>query len=643
MVSSRLLVALLLSAQFAYASCTLYTSTSGSDSNPGTYSMPFRTVQKLLNTLTPGQTGCIRGGTYFEAPVANNSGTSAAPIAVESYPGETATIDSGTKLFRGVGNSDWIPVNSSTGEYRSVVAMPSGHYWAYVTGITGYHNLRMILVPYYQHASFYSTSDSQNSSGFYVGPGTYWDSSDSRLHIKLTKTGAMKYAESRYGAVFASDPADPRKYSIIASNAGYTLKINASYITFSNLVINQGYFTVILNGHNITLDHDTIWYGYYTVEGGRYNPLNTYNITIKYCKIYGDKPYWIFWSDLNTSPNPADELAGDAIFMEGGTHDWNIHHNHIRGWGDDGVTTYINENNIYIHHNRIEGGADDCTEVEGSTAVNHVEIFDNYIANCLSTLETGDYPKTATYKGPVYFYRNTVSFLEEQPISRQAGLESWNGGTKYCCQEYVLRQTGSSYNGKNIHIYQNTLLTIGTSSRGINITPAVATSGLTAANNLLLMVNGYKANVNTQYHLTTGTIVDGDLYWKMNTVDGTHLAYTVDTVPALYAALHVEAHGKGSVPRQGTNPLLPYFNIQFVSTGTSFWHITAGSEVHQPTDFLLSSGTPPVASGINLGSFGLPDDKPPETHPDIGAYPLNTYSSDYDIFPYYCTQAVCSY
>jgi hypothetical protein len=622
--------------------CNLVASTAGSDTNSGTLAQPFRTVQKLLNSLSAGQVGCIRGGTYFGQVTANNSGTSGNPITVESYPGETATIDSGTPLFRTVGNSDWVLVDATTGEYKSAQTMPSGHYWAYVDGIAGYSNLRMVLVPYYQSPSFYSTSDTQNSTGFYVGPGTYWDSTDSRLHIKLTKTAAMKYAESRYGTVFPSDPADPRQYSIIASNASYTLTVNASFITFKNLTIDQGYFSVILNGHDITLDHDTVWYGYYTVEGGRANGSNTYNITIENSKIYGDKPYWIFWSDLNTSPNPADELAGDAIFMEGGTHDWNIHHNHIRGWGDDGVTTYTNETNIFIHHNRIEGGADDCTEAEGWIAVNHVEIFDNYIANCLSTLETGNYPKTTTYNGPVYFYRNMVSFLEEQPISRQAGLESWNGGTQYCCQEYVFRQTGSGYNGKNIHIYQNTIVTIGTSSRGINITPAVPTAGLTSANNLLMMVNGYKADVNELYNLTSGTIVDGNLYWKMNTADGTDLAYTDDTIPALAATLGVEAHGQGSVQKQGTNPLLSGFTLQFVNTTQSFWHLLPSSEIHQPTDFFLSASTPPIGSGIDLGSYGLPDSSPYSSKPDLGAYPLGTSTADYDIFPYYCTGPTCN-
>src|SRR3954453_8112497 len=43
------------------AGCDLVASTAGSDAAPGTLSQPFRTVQKVVNSLGPGQTGCLRG------------------------------------------------------------------------------------------------------------------------------------------------------------------------------------------------------------------------------------------------------------------------------------------------------------------------------------------------------------------------------------------------------------------------------------------------------------------------------------------------------------------------------------------------------------------------------------------------------
>ena len=80
-------------------SCALFASPSGSDSHLGTISSPFRTPQKLVNSLQPGQTGCLMGGTYSLAGGTsgsqlkfNHGGSSGAPVTLESYPGQMATL-----------------------------------------------------------------------------------------------------------------------------------------------------------------------------------------------------------------------------------------------------------------------------------------------------------------------------------------------------------------------------------------------------------------------------------------------------------------------------------------------------------------------------------------------------------------------
>src|SRR5215467_862763 len=47
----------------AAAPCALYASTAGNDSSSGTQAAPFRTVQKLVDSLSAGKTGCLAGGT----------------------------------------------------------------------------------------------------------------------------------------------------------------------------------------------------------------------------------------------------------------------------------------------------------------------------------------------------------------------------------------------------------------------------------------------------------------------------------------------------------------------------------------------------------------------------------------------------
>jgi hypothetical protein len=69
----------------------------GSDSNPGTVSQPWATLEKALATAAAGDTVYFRGGThtasgsYYPSATAH-AGTSGSPITLTSYPNETATI-----------------------------------------------------------------------------------------------------------------------------------------------------------------------------------------------------------------------------------------------------------------------------------------------------------------------------------------------------------------------------------------------------------------------------------------------------------------------------------------------------------------------------------------------------------------------
>lgn len=83
----------LTSSLFAQAGSTYYVSTTGSDSNPGTIGAPWLTIQHAANSVTAGATVYVFGGVYSEAVNFPASGTAAAPITFESYPGQTAVLD----------------------------------------------------------------------------------------------------------------------------------------------------------------------------------------------------------------------------------------------------------------------------------------------------------------------------------------------------------------------------------------------------------------------------------------------------------------------------------------------------------------------------------------------------------------------
>ena len=59
-----------------------YVSTTGSDSNPGSSTAPFKTFAKAVSVLAPGDTLQVMPGRYAEALIMSKSGTASAPINV---------------------------------------------------------------------------------------------------------------------------------------------------------------------------------------------------------------------------------------------------------------------------------------------------------------------------------------------------------------------------------------------------------------------------------------------------------------------------------------------------------------------------------------------------------------------------------
>lgn len=87
---AALICAPLLAAQ---AGSSYYVSTQGSDQNPGTLQLPWRTIQHAANSVSAGATVYVFGGQYHEAVNFPASGRASAPITFQSFPGQTAIID----------------------------------------------------------------------------------------------------------------------------------------------------------------------------------------------------------------------------------------------------------------------------------------------------------------------------------------------------------------------------------------------------------------------------------------------------------------------------------------------------------------------------------------------------------------------
>ncbi len=71
---------------------TWFVAPGGDDSNPGTFALPYQTLETALKSVLPGDTLYLRAGTYREQLTPRRSGTATAPITIVAYPGETATL-----------------------------------------------------------------------------------------------------------------------------------------------------------------------------------------------------------------------------------------------------------------------------------------------------------------------------------------------------------------------------------------------------------------------------------------------------------------------------------------------------------------------------------------------------------------------
>jgi parallel beta-helix repeat protein len=70
----------------------MFVAPNGSDIGPGTLRRPWRTVQRALDSLQPGETVYVRAGVYRENLSLTRGGTRTQTATVRSYPGERVVL-----------------------------------------------------------------------------------------------------------------------------------------------------------------------------------------------------------------------------------------------------------------------------------------------------------------------------------------------------------------------------------------------------------------------------------------------------------------------------------------------------------------------------------------------------------------------
>ncbi len=105
---------------------SLFVSSNGNDTNNGSESAPFKTIQKALDTVKAGQTIYVHNGTYTGLNVFKSSGSEGKYITVRNYPGEkpylTMTAGSDGAILHLDGN-DYIKIEGlEIGGFSSAIA-----------------------------------------------------------------------------------------------------------------------------------------------------------------------------------------------------------------------------------------------------------------------------------------------------------------------------------------------------------------------------------------------------------------------------------------------------------------------------------------------------------------------------------------
>jgi|GEM_PF-1067527 len=110
----------------------IFVSPGGDDTNPGTISLPFKTLSKAISVASPDSLIYMRGGPYVYSSkeTISKSGSAGHYIKVWAYPGETPVLDFSLEP----GGTDGISLSGSYFHLKGLEVKKSGHNGIYITG-----------------------------------------------------------------------------------------------------------------------------------------------------------------------------------------------------------------------------------------------------------------------------------------------------------------------------------------------------------------------------------------------------------------------------------------------------------------------------------------------------------------------------
>jgi len=215
----------------AATDCNLWASPGGSDRGDGSPAAPFQTVQRLVDALSAGQTGCLESGTYRGAVQFNRGGSAGAPLTLKAAPGAQARVVGRMWIPHG---SDWITVS-----------------YLHLDGVNG-DNLPSPTINS-AHDQFYGddVTDDHTAICFLLGSDDYGRAADTVIDSNHIHDCGVLPAQNHDHGIYVEDAVGTRIVdNWIYDNAdrGIQLYPNAQDSTITGNVIDHNGEGVIISG-----------------------------------------------------------------------------------------------------------------------------------------------------------------------------------------------------------------------------------------------------------------------------------------------------------------------------------------------------------------------------------------------------------
>ncbi|TXT33321.1 MAG: hypothetical protein FD138_1911 [Planctomycetota bacterium] len=551
--------------------------------------------------LRPGDTLCLRGGTYFESATIASLGTAEKPITIRGYPGELAILDAGLREFSDAPATAWEPVLGHAEEYRSTTTHRFGG---------GFGNFADSMIPFHRYMNFtdlrssnefyhVGLSDRQDDPiGIYCGPGVRRDPESGRIHVRLSHTKLPGLGKDAYRG-----ETDPRKLPLVISGHEYALRIEgARHLRIQDLVVRGAERSAVL----ITRDQEDIDFDSEDIEldgvtlygsGAALRVSHTKRLRLVNSNLRGHSAPW---HSRFTVKNRAG--SGYLVFAEG--RDFEIAHCELTDHHD--CITFHGLDGLRFHHNLVDNFNDDGIEPGPKKARGMTLVYQNLITRVLNpfTAHGGKpVPVDAEPGSGLFVFRNVVDLRQGTykgpPTEPDPSGAFLNEPTQLICHDH----------GSPVHpvyyVYHNTFLLHQKAFRDYY---AFAWGGHTRGttrrvfNNIFVQVEGMPGLNFTGASADDDFQADANLLWGVK--DGP--SQTVDFFTKFRKSPLFAASKKPYPPGWGANDQVG--DPRFVSLDN---------------DFRLQTGSAAIDSGIVVPSEW------PDTlreidagKPDLGAFPI---------------------